>query len=517
MSSTIMQANKNIIQNNINKRNNRFNIIKPSILKKIGNRKLNSFNEGNNTFREKRKNINSNNNIEDKTLSDDKSKTLNFQISNNQTSLIEKTNTTTSYNKCKKIINNSKNKNEFFNLNYLKSDLYFKNPISLNNSNNSFFKTVSKSRSINKDGKSEKYLNTVGNSGKKKKIIDRINKIKDKEKSNIIKIRTTIGKKYIYVKKNQIRNQNNNLSYIALKYNTINSERLDQRFKKIKFNQKIKINTNKIGKKNKSKEIKNNNITYTKKFTFNDLRTHNELLKNSKKKEKKTKNVIQDNISVSIKNKNNNKSSDIRNILDYNHKYSKINVDKINKTQDNIKNNQLEYPQQFILNRKNKSAKKGNIIKENNIIKKILINQFNDDKSIDTIFQKTTTNFLYSKIESLHLNKSNKKLNRYCNLLLLDKKDKKELYTQTKNHNSFSDRSKLIDYINFKVTNNNKEKKINNSNNISSINKSKKKENKSRNNNNKYNYTNSNSITIENNNTNYILLIKKIILIIKQN
>ena len=516
MSSKINKADNfkdnNISKNNNNKRKNRFSTSKPSFLKKsVITSILNTFNDGYYTYRERNETTNSNNILREDSLSDEK------RI-NQKLNRINKT--TISSNKFKKLTRNHRND---FKLNSYKKDVSHKNRISMNNTNNSFFRNVSNSRSINKDIKDEKNFNSVINSGEKNKIINKIIKIKeqDKEKFNLIKNKTSIGKKFIYVKKNQIinHNNNNNLSNIILNnnYKTINSDRLNQRFKKINFNPR-NITERIIVPKNNSKEnIKCNKSN--KKFTFNDLKAHNELMKNPNIKEN---NIIKDTIK---KNKINKISNKLKNISNNNKNHSKIskkkrndkfyslynnndfnNIDKINKTEDNIKKDKKESPKPFIVNiRKNNSVKVGNCVNTNKIITKILRNQFNEDKSIDNSFQKTTTNFLCSKIESININKSNKKSNRYCNILILDNKDKREFYTQTKNHNSFSDKSKLIDYINFKVTNNKKEKEkeIRKSNNNSSKNKSKKIVKKSRNNN-KYNFTNSNSITIENNNTNYI-------------
>ena len=97
-------------------------------------------------------------------------------------------------------------------------------------------------------------------------------------------------------------------------------------------------------------------------------------------------------------------------------------------------------------------------------------------------------------------------------MLILDNKEKRELYLKSRMHKSFNERSKLLDYINLKVINYKKVKdnviKKENKNkkeNIFNINnKSNKKVNMSRNIKNSSILTNSNSITLANNNTNYI-------------
>ena len=76
----------------------------------------------------------------------------------------------------------------------------------------------------------------------------------------------------------------------------------------------------------------------------------------------------------------------------------------------------------------------------------------------------------------------------------------KKKNSHIKNNRSFVDRSKLTDYINFKIVNH---KVLKKQNNVKVKNKSQKTENLSRNNKNS-NIYNTNSITIENNNTNYI-------------
>jgi serine/threonine protein phosphatase PrpC len=126
------------------------------------------------------------------------------------------------------------------------------------------------------------------------------------------------------------------------------------------------------------------------------------------------------------------------------------------------------------------------------------------EKNVDynnNSFLKSANDFINSKKDSLNYRKNKKKINRFCNLLIYDNNEKKYVFSNMKNNKSFVDRSKLIDYINFKISN---RKKVENERNANTKNKSCKIENKSRNFKNSNTYTNTNSITIENNNTNYI-------------
>ena len=386
-------------------------------------------------------------------------------------------------------------------------------------------------------------------------------KDKDKEKLKYIFFKSKAkvpNKQYIYVQKNiplvQHDNNNNKANYNnnnKYDFKTLKTERLSERYKRINLNNKNKTERI-IVPKNKLKnsigsKINDNANTSKKKFTFNDLKALNELInkKGSKEKEKqkeKENNINNINMTNNKKTKI-NLSNLLKNILSDNSSYNSTNYKtKINKTLNytkskdsksshdysNEKNNNktqdmADNPSSNILisprlitvkSRKNNSVKRRSPANTKDIISKIL----NDNKSqekeksfdANNSFQKTARNFLHSKRESFIVNKNNKKPTGYINLLIIDSNEKRKLYAQAKNqkyekfHKSLTDRSKLIDYINFKVGSNQKQKENKKENIINITNKPHKKENLSRNIKNSNNFTNSNSITNENNNTNYI-------------
>ena len=519
----------NLIQS---KRKNRFfltksNFLKPSNISPI----LNSFNDGYRTYRPEI--VQKNKNGKNQTLNiERKNKNLNKLFMNIKNIQIKKNNTL-NVDKLKKLNNKFpiQNHRNDFSLNSFKNNLTLQNHKSFNNTKNSFLTNNSKSKSINKEqNKSNKVFQTISNNGKfhVAKVIP-----KDKNKINSLIIKNKINiinKKYIYVQNKSSNNKlqqvcSNNKSY-KLNCNQLNSERLNQRSKKMNLNDKNHL---------ESIVIPNNQFKYNnnckKKFTFNDLKVHNNKLMNKKDiDESYNKKQIKNNYN------NNNKIPNInllKNILFQNNNYSNKVIKKnnknqncfnnqnyhtnilknkiINKTQDII-NNRESSPNTKLINRKNNSVKRAYPFNTNEIISKILNNPISLEKSIDNnnSFQNTTTNYLFSKKKKFNINKNNKKINGFCNLLILDNKEKRELYAQVKNHKSFTEKSKLLDYINFKVNNNTKMKEIKKDNkiqkekNINIKNKFYKIENISKNIKNSSNYTNSYSNTIETNKTNYI-------------
>lgn len=388
------------------------------------------------------------------------------------------------------------------------------------------------------------------------------NKVKDKDKEKIkcifFKNKATVSsKQYIYVQKNMptVQNDNNkpnNNNSNKYDFKTLKTERLSERYKRISLNiknknERIIVPKTKL-KSNIGNKINNNSNNSNKKFTFNDLKALNELInkKGSKEKEEKEKENNINNINLTNnKNTKINLSNLLKNILSDNNNYSNTNYKtKINntlnytkskdsksshdysneknnnKTQDiadNLSNNMLISPRLItVKSRKNNSVKRRSPTNTKEIISKILNDNKNQEKDkeksfdANSSFQKTARNFIHSKRESFIINKHNKKPSGYINLLIIDSNEKRKLYAQAKNqknekfHKSLADRSKLIDYINFKVGSNKKTKEIKKENIINITNKPHKKENLSRNIKNSHNFTNSNSITNENNNTNYI-------------
>lgn len=401
-------------------------------------------------------------------------------------------------------------------------------------------------------------INSYKNKNKNKEGI----KDKDKEKLKYIffKNKAMVSKKqYIYVQKNISSvqhdnnnkpnyNNNNNNKY---DFKTLKTERLSERYKRINLNAKNKteriiVPKNKL-KSNIGNKLNDNANNSKKKFTFNDLKALNELInkKGSKEKEKeKQKEININNINMTNNKKTKiNLSNLLKNILSDNSSYNSTNYKtKINKTlnytkskdsksshdysneknnnktqdmADNSSNNMLISPRLItVKSRKNNSVKRRSPVNTKDIISKILNDNNSQDKEksfdANSSFQKTARNFIHSKRESFIINKNSKKPSGYINLLIIDSNEKRKLYAQAKNqkyekfHKSLTDRSKLIDYINFKVGSNQKQKENKKENIINITNKSQKKENLSRNIKNSNNFTNSNSITNENNNTNYI-------------
>jgi len=388
---------------------------------------------------------------------------------------------------------------------------------------------------------------------------------KEKEKLKYIFFKNKAmasNKQYIYVQKNMpiIQHENNKPNYSnnnnnnKYDFKTLKTERLSQRYKRINLNAKNKteriiVPKNKL-KNNIGNKINDNENNSKKKFTFNDLKALNELINKKGSKEKEKENNINNNININNnynlttnnKKEKINLSNLLKNILSDNSSYNSTNYKtKINKnlnytkskdskssndysneknnnkTQDmadDSSNNMLISPRLItVKSRKNNSVKRRSPANTKEIISKILNdNKSQDKESFDAnnSFQKTARNFIHSKRESFIINKNNKKPGAYINLLIIDSNEKRKLYAQAKSqnnekfHKSLTDRSKLIDYINFKVGSNKKQKEIKKENIINITNKPHKKENMSRNIKNSNNFTNSNSITNENNNTNYI-------------
>ncbi len=519
-------------KNNIlpNKRNNRFSISKPSFLKKSKiTPLLNSSNEGYHTYREEISLINKS--VKNESLSIKRQKSNKVNDKNIQ---MKKNITTTNYNKLK----NKNRKNKFishrndFSLNIYKKNYSNQYLMSLGNTSHSFFKNISKPKSINRE-KSNKEKNSKENSKKNNYIFKTICKNKEKKNFVLIKNKTNIIKKnYIFVQ-NKHNNNNkiqaiNNIIWDKFTFNERNSARLSQRFKKMDLN--IKNITEKIIQKNKSKENCNSNNSI-KKFTFNDLKVHNNnLVQNKNFNEIQNKEININKINPNYKSNDEHKkikfsfvNKDI--LLDNNNSKNLFNKNKINclnylnnqikneelsnkkknKTQDNIKSISKSPKINIMIEKKNNSVRKRKNLNIRDTFFKILSNR--DDIS----FQKTASNILLRKKQTFNANKKSKKLNGYCNLLILDNQNQKQLYTQTGSTKSLYERSKLLDYINFKVTNNKKSKeikkeKIKKDNTINLRNNSYKIETMSRNikNNISNNFTHTTSITLENNKTNYI-------------
>ena len=498
----------------INKRINRFSLSKQSFLKKSNIAStINSLNEGYSSYINKRGGSHTyNDSLKPVSLSIDRKKIkIGRIISMNKSTSIKKKSKTT-MNKFK-ILNKKKLLKNPNNFSFKSFDFKLQNYISLNNTTKSFFRNLSKPMSIKKVKvkENDKYK-TLTNSSKKSFIFHNI--YKNKLKTNEVKNKTiNSNKKYIFVQKNKLNNQNNQINNLylnskKLNFNTINSVLLNPRFKRIVFNKKISHNY----------RLKSYNNSNKKNFTFKEIKIHNKLLKIQKsndiilRKELPDKFSFKENALVNEQNKkydNSNKLKDIilsKNYISNSIKYRNNLIKKNksyqkNKTEDNINYHLIE-SQKHDNTKKNNSVKRRNNSNIDDIINKILKNKNNKGKSQDTnnSLQKKISNFILSKRESFNINKNKKKLNKFCNLLIIDNNRKKELYTN--DDKSFKDKSKLIDYINFKVINNKKEKDLKNINNINiKKNKIKKKEKISRNYNNSSNFTNSN---IENHNTNYI-------------
>ena len=541
MSSNNIKGEINFINNNRNnlkknKRDNRFSFSKPSFLKKstfIQNYKSN--NDGYHTYREK--SFTKKKTTKNVSLSIDRKKNIKLSklFTNTKNNEIKKkTTATTFFNKFKRLNNKLLNQRFDISLNTFKKDLSLNNYISLRNTNNSFFKNISKSKSKNKEV-SKNDFKTIDDNAKNKYLTKKLHKNANNKNTIILKNRANIiNKKYIYVKNKPHNNQNIKVNFNNKNnnsnFNGINSERLNQRFKKMNLNNK-NLTERIIISKNQSK----NAFNYCKKkFTFNDLKSHNkELIKmkninNNLKEiqkqisfnEKKRDYKIQKNNLSNLLKKNildNNKTdtkNNINNGLNFLNKNRKTNNQKINKTQDDFNNKNNSSANIIINKRKHNSLKRRIPLNMNEIISRILTNNINLETKIDinNSFLNSASNFLYSKKEAFNTEKTNKKISGYCNLLILDNKEKRELYLKSRMHKSFNERSKLLDYINLKVINYKKVKdnviKKENKNkkeNIFNINnKSNKKVNMSRNIKNSSILTNSNSITLENNNTNYI-------------
>ena len=173
-------------KNNIlpNKRNNRFSISKPSFLKKSKiTPLLNNANEGYHTYREEISLINKS--VKNESLSIKRQKSNKVNDKNIQ---MKKNITTTNYNKLK----NKNRKNKFishrndFSLNIYKKNYSNQYLMSLGNTSHSFFKNISKPKSINRE-KSNKEKNSKENSKKNNYIFKTI--CKNKEKKNFVLIK----------------------------------------------------------------------------------------------------------------------------------------------------------------------------------------------------------------------------------------------------------------------------------------------------------------------------------------
>ena len=532
--------NNNKINLSKNKRNNNRFSFKPNFLKKsifISNYKSN--NDEYHTYREK--SFNKKKAVRNISLSIDRKKNIKYVklLENAKNNEINKNITsTTFFNKFKRLNNRLLNQRFDISLNIFKKDLTLNNYISSRNTNNSFFKNISKSKS--KKETSKKYFKTIDDNTKKNYTKANF-KNKNNSNSYILKNKSNIkNKKYVYVKNKDLYKQNikSNSKKKNNNYNCngLNSEQLKQKFQKMNLNAK-NLTERIIISKNQNKNIFN---YHKKKFTFNDLKLHNnELIKMKninnnikeiknnfieKKREYKIQKKNLSNLLKNIISDNNKKANNyINNTLnDFNYlKNYRVKIDKkINKTQEDFnnknnssKNHKNNSSKNFELNKiKHNSLKRRNPLNMNKIISRILTNNINLEKKIDinNSFLNSTSNFLYSKKEAINIEKTYKKISRYCNLLILDNKEKRELYIKSRKHKSFSERSKLLDYINLKVINytntkkygikkDNKKKKEKNIKN-----KSNKKANMSENIKNSSILTNSNSINIENNNTNYI-------------
>ena len=505
---------KDKTQKEKNERNNRFSLLKPCFLNKSKITSiLPSFNKENTNKIKKEKTHSNTNSIEASIRKEKrKEKTLNKILSYKKSSPFEKTSKSHINKNKSSIINNHQNKKKDY---YLKSLNYtMQNHISLNSTSKSFFKDASKKKSLNKE-KNNKEQNITEYTNKKKFTNNKdIKSSNNKFKSNIIKNKAVVTKKkYIFNQKEHPFNQKNKSNIInvndnKLDNNQINSARLTERYKNIVLNKK-NIAERTIITQNRSKDDKHKVIN-KKKFTFNDLKNINELVeKKSKKEMNENINHKKIDLSILLKNIITDNTNSSRNINssqnNFKSKESENSVsthNKINKTQDNINNIKIS-PKSINKNeRKNNSAKKRTIKNTKEIISKILQNSKEKNTDYNSSFLKSARNFINSKRESFNYIKDKKKLNRYCNLLIYNNNaEKRDLYSQSKNHKSFTDRSKLIQYINFKIIN---DKKGSKDNSINKKNKSYKTENMSRNNKNSNNFTNTNSITIENNNTNYI-------------
>ena len=544
MSSKNIKEGFSFIKNNIKysnsnktKRNNRFSISKPSFLKISTFIPIyKSINDGYHTYREKSFNKKKPKKNESLSIDSKKNKKLSILFTSNKNKKIKNTTSSKFFNKFKSLNNKLVNKRLNFSLNKFKKNLDLNNYINFRNNNYSFFKNISKSKSKNKE-LSKKYFDTFDDNAKNNYLSKTIYKNRNINNIGLLKNKTNIkNKKYIYVKNKPPNNQNikNNFFNNNYNFNGMNNEGLSQRFKKIDLNI-INLTQRIIISKNQSKNVFNYD---NKKFTFNDLKSHNNELikmknKNNNKKEVKNKINLNEKREVKIQKNNlsnlrkynilnNNKkvNRNINNTLNFLNNNRMIIDQKINKTQEdfNSKNNSSKNIK--IKQRKHNSVQLRNSLNINEIISRLLRNniKLESKNNIYNSFLNSTSNYLYNKKEAFNLDKTNKKIIGYYNLLILDNKEKRELYVKSRKHKSFNERSKLLDYINLKVINyekvkekelkkENKKKKENKmkKKNIFEIkNISNKKENMSRNIKNNSNLTNSNSINLENNNTNYI-------------
>ncbi len=508
--STINKNNE-INKNKKDERNNRFYLSKPSFLKKS---RITSFllyfkKEHSNKSTDGKVKIN---NYSNHTSLSIRKRNNDKILSKKRTHKMRKTSTSITFAKNNKYLNNNnifKNNQIEYSSNTINYTL--NNYLSLNTTSKSFYKDPSKmkTKSLNKEknNKNRKNTYTISHDKKKNGINDNISKNKSYriKKDTILKNKITFANKeyplnHYKTFNNKFTNGNSN----KVKNDVADSACLTDRYQK-KIIDKGGLTERRIYLQKFPNENKFNTIKQ-KKYILNDLKSLNESENHKKLKDGKKTINNHKKLSILLNNiltdKINNSSNTQNSQKNDKSKDSEKNINNNYKTQDNINYVNISTKYCDENNIKHNSSRKKNLKYSKENISKLSYNH--KDKNIDCnkSMLRSTKSFVNRKKDSFNSIRNKIRLNGVYNILTYNNGEKKEILSHCNNSKSLFDKSKITEYVNFTMINN--ETDVTKESNNNEKNKSNKKENLSRNKKECNNLTNTNSINLENNNTNYI-------------